>query len=57
MTALEKYIKLLENAIDSLQNASELLPRECEKQVEVLASAEGDLWELLVHKFGEGEGL
>jgi len=57
MTALVSYIRLLENAKDSLQLARQLLPTQCEKQAEVLANAEGDVWELMVHKFGEGEGL
>ena len=57
MTALVSYIKLLETAIDNLQLACKLLPKECEKQEEVLLNAEGDLWELMSHKFGSGVGL
>ena len=57
MTALVSYIKLLETAIDNLQLACKLLPKECEKQEEVLLNAEGDLWELMSHKFGAGVGL
>lgn len=57
MTELDSYIRLVENAISNLQLAYKLLPKECEKQEEVLLNAEGDLWELMSHKFGSGVGL
>ena len=36
MTELDSYIRLVENAISNLQLAYKLLPKECEKQEEVL---------------------